>query len=64
MYKVKLEPDLWLAPGFGEPSTTSISHECALFNTWKEASFALTKARTYHDFSDAEIIQGLPAWGL
>ena len=56
--KVLLEPGVWIADWEGDPGRTHVEENAQEFDTLKEASKALEKARTYRPFKGAQIIEG------
>ena len=54
-YIVELEAGVWLAPWRSDPGRTLVLNSAKLFHSVPAARRALTKARTYRPFPDAEI---------
>ena len=55
--KVLLEPGVWLADGEGDPARTTKEENAKEFETSIEAFAALTEARKYRPFHDAELTE-------
>lgn len=53
--KVELEKGVWLADGQGDPSRTLDENNAKDFASIKEATKALTRARTFRPFENAII---------
>ena len=56
-YVVLLSDGVWLAEGNGYPPRTLVARNAKLFATMQGARAALTRARKYHPFATAEIIE-------
>lgn len=54
--KVKLEPGVWLADGEGDPPRTTREENAKEFDNAAQAYNALSAAREFHPFNDAEIV--------
>lgn len=57
--KVQLEKGVWLTDGYGDPPRTLIEENAKDFETQAEALAALTDARKYRPFKDAELQEDL-----
>lgn len=55
--KILLEPGLWLGNGEEDPVLTSTEDDAKEFTNIKEAHEALSKAREYRPFLNAEIVE-------
>ncbi len=53
--KVQLEPGVWLADGDGDPPRTVLEDHAKEFDTKEEALMALSEARKYRLFENAEL---------
>jgi len=62
MYIVKLENNVWLSDGQGDPNRTTVQSNAKTFNDFVEAKHALVIARKYRPFFNAQIqrCDGLP----
>lgn len=53
--RVRLQPGCWLTDGEGDPSRTVVKANATVFKDTITAFVALSDARRYHPFKDAEI---------
>jgi hypothetical protein len=58
LFKVCLEPGVWLAPWDGDPGRTLVFKTAKIFATKNLAKKALKAARKFRPFTLAEIIGG------
>lgn len=55
--KVLLETGVWLADGLGDPARTILEENAKEFKNQTEALKALSEARKYRDFPNAELAE-------
>jgi len=54
---VELEQETWIAPWFGDPGRTVVMRNARKFSSKHSAELALSKARGFHPFANAKIIE-------
>lgn len=57
--KIELEEGVWLCDGEGDPSMTIVEDWAKSFNSEKEARAALTEARKFRPFKNAQLIEDM-----
>lgn len=63
VYRVQIEPGVWLAPGYGDPPRALDSANAAVFASMIEAEAAMAEARIYRPFANAVIESAIAPLG-